>query len=130
MECFPAFRRKRAYRAANKGGRSHPPLSQRRHFEGKHVESIKEIRAECSGGERRRQVPIRRGNDPNVDRNPIASSDPLEFPFLQHSQQGDLNVGRELTHLVQENRSAVRQLESTGPALNGSRKRALLMAEE
>ena len=69
------------------------PVPQRRHLEGKYVESIKEILAERALLDRGRQITIRGGDDPNIDLNPLPSSHALEFMLLEHSQQRDLCVG-------------------------------------
>ena len=66
---------------------------------------------------------------PNVDLDGLRASDSLEFPFLQHPQQRDLGVRQEFAHFVEENRSAVGQLETAKPALRGTGERSLLMAE-
>ena len=60
----------------------------RRLLERKDVESIKEILAERSVGHFCRQVTIGRGDDANIDPDPISSSHPLEFPFLEHGSRG------------------------------------------
>jgi hypothetical protein len=51
------------------------------------------------------------------------SPDSLEFTFLEEPQQRHLGVGSEFSHFVQENRSAVRQLEPTEPPLESASKR-------
>src|SRR5207253_4166426 len=70
-----------------------PPFSQWRRFEGKHIESVEEILAERAVGHSCRQITIGCGNDANVHPNPVSSSEPLEFPLLEHSQQGHLRLG-------------------------------------
>ena len=60
----------------------------------------------------------------------MLSPDSLEFTFLEDPQQRHLGVGREFSHLVQEDRSAVRQLDPTEPSLESASKRALLVTEE
>ena len=57
-------------------------------------------------------------------------ADPLELLLLQHAQQLDLGVERQLAHLVQEQGALVGQLEAPDPALQRAGERALLVAEQ
>src|SRR5262249_25999625 len=99
------------------------------HLDGKYIEPIEEVRAESPIGYGGLQIAICGSDAPDVDLDGPHSPDALEFPFLQYSQQRNLGVGRKFAHLVQENRSAVGQLETAKPALRGSGEGTLLMAE-
>jgi hypothetical protein len=61
------------------------PFSDGWHFDGKHVEAIKEILAEGSIGYGCLQITIRSSDDANVDLDGLGASDPLEFSFLEDS---------------------------------------------
>ena len=60
----------------------------------------------------------------------MRAADALEFPFLQHAQELDLRVERQLAHFIHEQRALVRELEPADATLNGARERAFLMAEQ
>jgi hypothetical protein len=62
------------------------PYSERWHLDGKNVEPIKEVLAEGSIGYGCLKITIRGRDDANVDMDRLSSPDPLELPFLQHSQ--------------------------------------------
>ena len=81
-------------------------------MDGKDVEPIKKILPECTGVHSGFQVAIRCGKHSDVDGNRLAAPDPFEFSFLENPQQGDLRRGRELTDLVEENRTAVGRFEA------------------
>src|SRR4029450_2002257 len=104
-------------------------LSERWHFDGKDIEPIKEVRAEGPTGFGGFQITICGSDDSNVDLDGLVSPGSLEFPFLPHSQQPDLRVGWKFAHLVEENRSAVGQLETAKPAVRCACERSLLMTE-
>jgi hypothetical protein len=71
-----------------------------------------------------------RGNHADVHAERPAATDPLELALLQHAQQHDLSLGRQLADLVEENRAAVGQLEATQAPLESSGERTLLVAEQ
>src|SRR5262245_65153129 len=58
------------------------------------------------------------------------AADALEFALLQHPQQRDLHVGRQLADLVQEQRPARRELEAPEAALRGAGEGAALVPEQ
>jgi len=69
------------------------------------------------------QISIRSGNHADVHADRPAATDPLEFVLLQHAQQHDLGLGGEFADLVEEDGSAVGQLEATLASLQGSGER-------
>jgi hypothetical protein len=77
-ECLPGLPRVATDEVLHQHGNVFPPFPQRRHLERKHVEPIKEILTERSVGHRCRQAPIGRGDDANIDLDPLSSSHPLE----------------------------------------------------
>src|SRR5262249_39027111 len=103
---------------------------QRRHFQWKHVESVEQVLAEGTVDDGGLQIPIRRGNDPDVDADRPAPSDTLEFTLLQDPQEHDLGFGGGLTNLIEEDSPAVGHLEAAPAWLGSPGKRSLLMAEQ
>ncbi len=77
------------------------------------------------------QVPIRRGDDPDVDVHVAGPANPQNPLVLEHAQDFYLNVEGHLADFIQKNGSAVRQLEfSRSPALPRPGKRAVFIAEQ
>src|SRR5262249_31751413 len=107
-----------------------PSLAKRGHFEWKHVEPVEQVSSKGAISHGRLQIAVRRLNDPDVGPDGPAASHSLEFVILQHAQQHDLGLGRQLADLVEEEGAAVGQLEAAVAPLDGSGKRALLMTEE
>src|SRR5262249_54531315 len=66
--------------------------------------------------------------DVHADRPCPAQS--LELLLLQHAQELGLQLEREVAHLVEEERAAVRELEATDLLRNAPRERAAPIAEE
>ena len=73
---------------------------------------------------------MRRGNDARVDVGSPGAAQSLDVLVLQHAQQLDLHVGRQVTNLVEEDRRGVGELEASDLARQGSRIRTFLPAEE
>ena len=91
-----------------------PTLTERRHVDGKDVKPVVEIGAKPAGRDRLLEVPVGGGDEPDID--PLAPSraDSLELPGLQHTKQLDLDLFGKLSHLVEKERAAVRELETAG----------------
>src|ERR1700722_18457941 len=104
-------------------------FSKRRNFNRENLEPIKQIATEGPSGYRCVQVTIGGGDDTNVDLDRLGTSDPLEFPFLQDSQERDLSVRGQFANFVQEKRPAVGQFKAAEPALSGSCESPLLVAK-
>ena len=60
----------------------------------------------------------------------VIRTEPLGFACLEHPKQLDLDLFGQLTHLVEEDRAPVRELESAGPAGRGPGEGAALVAEQ
>jgi len=73
---------------------------------------------------------MRRRQDPNVRAARLGAADALEAALLDHAQQLDLHVDAHVTDLVQEQRAAVRELESPDTRGQRARERAFLMTEQ
>src|SRR5580698_1803135 len=63
----------------------------------------------------------------NVDGYWLTAADALNFTFLQHSQQRDLDLGR---HFVQKNCPAIRQLKTPEATLGCAGEGTLLVTEK
>ena len=106
------------------------PVAQRRQVDGKDVEAVEEVGAEPSGGEILFEVPVRRGDDPDIDLDHPGGTEGLELLLLEDAQQLDLRRGGELSHLVEEDRPPVRLLEPSAPLVEGAGKGPPFVAEE
>src|SRR2546426_6662319 len=60
----------------------------------------------------------------------MAAADSLKFPFLEHSQQGILSLGRQLANFVKENGTALGQLKATEASLLRSSEGSFLMTKQ
>src|SRR5258708_39239663 len=65
-----------------------------------------------------------------MDLKGLGTADAFEFTFLQHPQECNLSVQRQLPGFVEENSSSVRQFKSTEAALHRPGERALFVAKE
>ncbi len=70
------------------------------------------------------------GDDADVDLDRLDAADALDVAFLQHAQDLGLGGRRHVTDLIEENRTAVAQLELAESLGRGAGERAALMAEE
>src|SRR5215471_7902620 len=105
-------------------------LTQWRHQDGKNVESVEQIAAELALRDRLAEITVGRGNHTNINPDRGAAANALELLFLEHAQQLDLYVRWKLADLVEEDRTAVGQFESSHALVRGPGKSALLVAEE
>ena len=96
----------------------------------KDIQSVVQVRAEMPLTNLALQVAVRRRDHTNVRLDGPVAADPLEFLFLQDPQERDLHFRRQLADFVEEDRSAIRRLETSDPLLQGSRERALFVAEQ
>ena len=94
------------------------------------MQSIPEVLAEGAGRHRRRQVAVRRGQHAHIHRNRLAAADAFKFPLLQHAQERDLRLGREVADLVQEDRAAMGRFKTPQPPLQRPGEGAFLVPEQ
>ena len=73
---------------------------------------------------------MRRRDDAHADAEAGPAADALEGAVLQHAQETDLRLERELGHLVEEEGAAVRALEPPEPHLARPREASAFVAEE
>ena len=96
----------------------------------KDIETVIQILAKGSVAHAFEQIAIGRGDDAHVALDRGVSADALELALLKHAQKLDLHFGRDLTDFVEEDRAAVRQLESSDASRDRPAEGAALMAEQ
>ncbi|EXI73003.1 MAG: hypothetical protein AW07_02935 [Candidatus Accumulibacter sp. SK-11] len=104
--------------------------TQRRYVHDDFRQTIKQILAETTLADQVLQILVRRADDADVDRDLLAAANPLDHPLLQESQQLCLQVVRQITDLVEHQRTVVGRLDLARRRLAGTRKGPLLVAEE
>jgi hypothetical protein len=82
-------------------------LAQRRQRERQHRETVIQVLAEAPSVDRRLQILVGRGEDPDVDRLVACAAQPAHGPLLEHLEQLRLQPFGEEADLVQEDRAAV-----------------------
>src|SRR5260370_30226467 len=98
------------------------PLAQGWYTYGENVKPIKEVLAERAASNGSFQVAVCCSKHSHVDGNRLAAPDPLEFTFLEDSQQRNLRLKRKFADLVQENRSTIGVRAPTSASLKHPRK--------
>src|ERR1044071_5097317 len=95
------------------------------------VEAIVEVLAELFFFHRPFQVPVRGGDDADVDGQVfLSAADALDGFFLEHTQQFGLGAGADVADFVQENGASVGLLESADAAVVGAGEGAGFVAEQ
>ena len=105
-------------------------LAHRRQVQRHHAEPVEEVFAEPAGVHVARQIVVRGGDGAHVHRDLPCPPQPPERLGLEDFEQLGLQLGGEVPDLVEEDRSAVRDLEQPLLALLGVGEGALLMAEQ
>src|SRR5450631_2013869 len=106
------------------------PLAQRRQLDDRDVEPVVEIGTKALLLDQFPEVLLRRRNHSTVDRYQLVRSQPLDFSFLQHTQQLDLERHRQALDFIQEHRSPIRPLDFSYPPLVCTGEGAKFMAED
>ena len=107
-----------------------PPLAQRRADDRKDVQTVEEIAPELPRFDHRRQITIGRRDQPYIDADRARAAEPLEFLLLQHAEEFRLQLEGNVTDFVEEQRSAVRELEAADLLRDGAGKCPFFVAEE
>src|SRR5438874_13596588 len=81
-------------------------FTQRRHFNWKNVEPVKQVAPERARGDGSLQVAVRGSNHPNISSDRSSRTDTFKLAFLQNTQEGDLGLGRKLSDLIEEDRAS------------------------
>src|SRR5437867_13438691 len=79
---------------------------ERRHFEWKDIQAVKQILPESSFLDLLAQIAVRGGNDPHIHLDDSLSTKPLDLSLLNHAQK-ILHVERQLTDCVQEDGATI-----------------------
>src|SRR5712664_1376569 len=106
------------------------PFAKRGNLDREYVQPVVEVRAKCPVCNGGLQIAISCRNYADIDLDRLRAADTFEFTFLQHPQECNLSVQRQLADFVQENGSSARQFKSTEPALHRPGERALFVAKE
>src|SRR5947209_5064878 len=86
-------------------------LAQRRHFHVDDMEPVEEVLAELLARDHLAQVAVGGRDDAHVHLLRLLRSDGKEGALLQHAEELHLHGGRHVAHLVEEEGTAVRELE-------------------
>ena len=97
---------------------------------GKDVQPIEEIGAEPSLANGLLEVSIRGRNDADADADRATAADRFELLLLKHSQQLDLCLERQIANLVQKDRAAIGQFESSDAFVERPGERPFDVAEQ
>ena len=75
------------------------------------ADTIEQILTELVFGNHPGKIPIRRGDDPHVDRDFLCASNATDRPLLKHTQQFHLHGEAGVAHFVEKDRALVRDLK-------------------
>ena len=76
------------------------------------------------------KILVCRCHNPHVALNGFTATHAFKRSFLKDTQQFDLHFVRHVTNFIEKQRAALGKFKSTFSAGNGTRKRALLVAEQ
>ena len=105
-------------------------LAQQRHGERENIQAIKQITPEFSLGDGLAQITIRRGDDAHVDLDRLAAADGFKLLLLQHAEQFDLRLQRQVADFIEENGAAIRDFETPIAIRQRAGERSLHMAKQ
>ena len=95
--CLPVARRELLRRSARPArGMSLGAIAQRRQRDREDVEPVVEVLAELAVGDQLLEVAVGRRDDAHVDLDRLGAADALELALLQHAQQLDLHLHRQV----------------------------------
>ena len=106
------------------------PLLQTRNTDRELIDTVIQILTKFALLNSRTKILIRSGNQTHIDRNLLVAAYRTHLTFLQRPQQLHLHRIRQITDLIQEDRTAIRRHKSTCLMINRTRERALHMAKE
>jgi hypothetical protein len=98
-------------------------------LDGEDIQSIPEVLAEGASRHSRWQVAVRGRQYAHIHRNRLVAADPFKFPLLQHAQERDLRLSREVADLVQEDGATMGRFKATQPPLQRPGEGAFLVPE-
>ena len=105
------------------------PLAQRRHADLQPAQAVVQVGPKALAGDEVAQALVGRDHQPRVERPRDMAADTFDRHLLDRAQQLRLSWQREIGNLVEEQRTAVRELELAGPTAHAGGC-AILDAEE
>src|SRR5262245_3426541 len=105
-------------------------ISQRRNRDREHAQPIEDIEPKVPGIDVSAKISIRRGNHSDVGAARDLLANALELPFLKDAQELRLEIGWNVTDLVEKKSSTVREFESPDSVTNSPCERAPYMTKE
>src|SRR5262249_38316527 len=106
-ELLPGFLAKPADKVFDQQWNIGCSFTQRGHTDWHDIQSVQQILTERPFAHEFFKVAMCRREHSDIERNRLVAPYPLDLTLLQHSQQRDLDVGRQVANLVQKYRSAV-----------------------
>ena len=106
------------------------PLPERLQSDRQHVQAVEEVLAKATRPRFRRELAIRRRDEPEIDVDRHPRSDSLDLLLLDHAQELGLEREFELSDLVKQDGRAVGELELPDHPREGARESAPLVSEE
>ena len=106
------------------------PLAQGRERNRHHLQAVEEVLAKAAATHQLLEITVRRGDDPDVDLDPLLAADALDLVLLQHAQELRLHRRADVADLVEEDRAAARLLEESLLLADGAGEGAAHVAEE
>ena len=91
------------------------PIPQRRDQQREPVQTKEKVLAKPPGRALRLEVPVRRGDEANVDRSLFRRTEARHHALLDHAEELGLRRERQLADLVEKDGAAVRRLEQARP---------------
>lgn len=105
-------------------------LAQGRQMQRDDVQTVVEILAKAPGRYFAFQIPVGCGHNAYIHLFAAAAAHPLDFLFLKHAQNLDLQAQVHFTYFIQKDGAAVSQFKASGSGTDGVGKSAFFMAEE
>src|SRR5260221_6428082 len=87
------------------------PFRQRGYFHDDLGQPVVQVLAEGAGGDHRIEILVGRADDARVDGNRLAATDALDHPFLEETQELDLERQGNVANLIEEQSAALRKLD-------------------
>src|SRR5688572_30226359 len=106
------------------------PIAQRRQLDRNNCQTVVEIFAKRTLFHRVLQFDVSRGHDSHIDSPRSCITEWCELSLLNNSQQPHLGLRRNVTNLIEENRTAVGNFKQTLFSRYGSGERAARMTEK
>ena len=105
-------------------------FAERRYREGKHIQTVIQILTEIVPCRVSPQVMVGGGDDPDIHRLRGLAADAGDLTGLQDPQQGRLEIQRHVSDLIEEDRTAVGQLEFARLPVPGRPRKSIAFVSE